>query len=71
MSAAGGNDAILSKALHDLMVYWESTETVWRDKARADFERDHIESLVPAVRAATNAIQDVENALRRIRKECS
>ena len=68
---AGGNDAIMAKALKDLQAHWEQTRTVWNDDARTDFERDHLSGLVPAMKTATMAIQRIEEVLRRARKECS
>lgn len=67
----GGNDAIMAKALKDLQAHWEQTRTVWNDDARNDFERDHLNGLIPAMKTATTAIQRIEEILRRARKECS
>ncbi len=67
----GGNDAIMAKALKDLQAHWDQTQIVWNDSARADFQRDHLECLVPAMKSVTSAIQRIEEILRRARKECS
>ena len=71
MSAALGNGSILTKALRDLLDHWEETAPYWRDEARERFERDFINEIAPAVRAAFGAVQEIENQIRRIRKECS
>ncbi|MCE9581310.1 MAG: hypothetical protein K8T20_02215 [Planctomycetes bacterium] len=68
---SGGNDAILSKALKDLMVHWDRTQSGWSDSARADFERDFLRDLVPAVVAAATAVQKIEEVVKLARKECS
>lgn len=71
MSGAGDHGAIVSQAMRDLMAQWEQTAASWRDRARAEFEREHLAELIPAVRAASNAMQEIEGFLRQIRKECS
>lgn len=71
MSSALGNGAILMKALNDLLEGWEQTAPHWRDAARERFEKDFINELAPAVRTTFGAIQEIENQVRRIRKECS
>jgi len=67
----GGSDAILSKALKDLMMHWDRSEMTWKDKARSDFERDNLHELEPAVHRAVGAIQKIEEILRQARKDCS
>ena len=71
MSAAGGNAAVLSKVLNDLILQWEETAAVWRDKARESFDRDVIQEIVPAGQRASNAVVEIEELVRRVRKECS
>lgn len=71
MSASGGNDAVLAKALNDLLKHWEQTASAWKDRAREDFDKDFIRELAPAVRAASGAIQDIEQLLQTVKKECS
>lgn len=71
MSASGGHAAILTRAMHDLMAVWDQTAPVWRDDARKSFDRDYVQNLLPAVRGASNAIQEIERFLHQVRKECS
>jgi len=65
------NDAILHKAMEDLMKSWDQTAPAWRDQARQEFEKDYLEELEPAVRGACNSMKDIYNLLRRVKKECS
>ena len=71
MSAAGSNAALLTKALKDLLVRWEEIGTSWRDQARADFDKDILQQIVPAVRGASRAAQEIENLLNKVRSEIS
>jgi hypothetical protein len=71
MRDSGGNDAILLKAAKDLVEAWSRTEANWHDSARADFERDFLTELAPAVATAAGAVQRIEEVLARARKECS
>lgn len=71
MSAVGGNGLAMAKAINDLLAHWDQTAASWKDQARDHFYRDHIEALAPAVRQASNAIQEIEEILRKIRKDCA
>ena len=71
MSAVGSNASLLMKALKDVMVHWESSASSWRDKARVDFDKDFLQELIPAVRGASIASQEIENLLRKVRSECT
>jgi len=71
MSAAGSNGGLLIKALRDLLVHWEAAGNSWKDKARADFDKDFLQELAPAVRGASISAQEIENLLRQVRSECS
>ena len=71
MTATGGNDAILLGALKEFNAYWERTADVWKDSARTRFEKECLEDLRDAIRAASNAVGQVEVVLRQIRRECA
>lgn len=71
MSQTGGNDAVLSGALKDLNTHWEATAVYWKDAARAKFENEVLQDLREAVRAASNAMGQIEILLRQVRRECS
>ena len=71
MRGGGGNGAILAGAMKDLMVHWDHTASTWKDAARSGFEKDFLQELIPAVRAASNAVQQIEELLRQAQRECS
>jgi polyphosphate kinase len=69
MKGSGGNGAILAKAMKDLRTHWEATERTWRDQARSDFDREIIQEIVPLAIQASNAMQQIEELLRQIKRE--
>lgn len=71
MKPSGGNGAILATAAHDLIQHWDQTEAVWRDRARAEFDNEFLRDLHSAVRKAADALQQIEELLRQVTKECS
>ena len=71
MSVAGSNGALLMKAMKDLLTHWEASGNSWRDKARTEFDKDFLQELIPAVRGASRAAQEIENLLQKVRSECS
>ena len=71
MSVAGSNASLMTKALKDLLTHWEKSGNSWRDQARAEFDKDFLQELIPAVRGASRAAQEIENLLQKVRSECS
>jgi hypothetical protein len=71
VSADGGNAGLLTKALKDLIVKWEESGNAWRDQARTDFDKEFLQQIIPAVRGASRAAQEIENLLQRVRSEIS
>ena len=71
MSVAGTDAALLMKALKDLLVHWDATGNSWKDQARVDFDKEFLQEIIPAVRGASIAAQEIENLLQKVRNECS
>jgi hypothetical protein len=71
VSDKGSNSDIMTKALKDLLVHWERAGGSWRDKARVEFDKDYLQELLPAVRAASNAAKQIEILLEKVRSEVS
>ena len=61
----------LINALKDLHRQWDDTATNWHDKARADFNADYIEDVTPPVKAAINAMMEINRMLSQAVQECS
>lgn len=64
------NEALLARSSQDLQAKWENTSALWRDKARDDFERKHMEELLNAVMAARHAMKAVDQLLRQAIHDC-
>jgi hypothetical protein len=64
------NEALLARASQDMNAKWENTASVWRDKARDDFDRKHLEELRQAVHAARQAMKAVDAILRQAIQDC-
>ena len=71
MPQVSHGDILLSKAVHELEINWEITAHNWKDKARADFEKKYIDTLVPEVRRAADAITQINRLLHKAIHECS
>lgn len=65
------SEVLLSGSVKDMQRSWQETASGWRDKARAEFERDYIDEIVPAIKAAINAMNEINQLLGRAIKECS
>jgi len=65
------SEVILSGALRDLRRSWQETSSSWRDKARADFEKEYIDELLPALSGAMSSINEVNRLLQQAISECS
>ena len=64
-------EALLSGAAKDLRMNWELTASLWKDRARADFERTYIDELLPAVKSAVGAIENANKLLGEAIRQCS
>jgi hypothetical protein len=53
-----------------LLERWEETRLVWQDQVRAEFAREHLEPLTPAVATTLGAIDQLAQVLGRVRQDC-
>lgn len=65
------NEALLARALQDIRAKWETSSSMWHDRARDDFERKHLEELFHAAQAARQAMKAVDALLRDAIHDCS
>ena len=70
MPGLSHSEAVLSKAGRELQMNWELTATLWRDHARADFEKTYLDELRPAVKSAVGAIERINRLLGEALREC-
>jgi hypothetical protein len=65
-----GSAANLTQAARILNLEWEKTKTYWRDRKSEEFERTYLEELSPQISTATNAMEEIELLLKRVRIDC-
>jgi hypothetical protein len=71
MPVLSGDDALLEKALKELLVAWDATSDGWRDQARVDFAHDHLDPLMARARQAAGAIRRMDTLLREAVQQCT
>lgn len=71
MRLTSASDAQLVSAVNDLLRDWAVAGEEWRDQARAEFEKEYVEELSPAVRRAVGDIRELKQVLRRAIQECT
>jgi hypothetical protein len=67
---ASDNEGVLARAMREMNEKWESTASVWRDKAREEFDKEYIEEFTAASKAALHAMRGVEELLRQVDRDC-
>ncbi len=67
MSPNGSRLAMLTK---DLLIQWQQTRESWADVKSLEFERKYLEELKAGVDTAVTIIEQLENLLTKIRKDC-
>lgn len=54
----------------ELSQQWHATETKWRDAKAQQFAKSYLEPLPVLVHKTSNAMDELEILLRKIRKDC-
>ncbi len=70
MTGATGDDALLAEALRRLRQDWADTAARWRDRARDDFARDHLDGIEQRTRTATRAMTQIDLLISEARRQC-
>ena len=70
MARLSHSEVLLSKAGRELRMSWELTGSLWRDQARAEFEKSYLDEIRPAVKAAVGAIERINTLLAEAIKAC-
>jgi hypothetical protein len=65
-----GSASNLAQAARVLNLEWEKTKTHWRDQKSQEFEQKYLEDLPGQVSAATNAMEEIEALLKKVRSDC-
>ena len=64
-------ESLLKKSLSDLDKHWLATAAHWNDKARENFEKEHLDELRTAGENACRAMREIDMLLRQVIKQCS
>jgi uncharacterized protein YukE len=70
MSVSTGR-ARLFDAYKKLRQSWQRTSQTWRDESHAEFERQTMDLLDKQVRTSLNAMGQINEAIDKVRRECS
>lgn len=62
--------ARLSHARTQLQLKWHDAQAQWDDAVSRDFEREHLEPLVPALVSTLQAIDRLADIMQRCQQEC-
>ncbi len=70
MAGVMGDDALLQKAIQDLLEAWNATEAAWHDDARDEFAEHHLKPIEGRARDAVKAINMLESLLAEATRQC-
>ena len=56
--------------MRELRLAWQQTKTQWSDTNSHSFEEDHLEPIVPVIKAALDATAELSELLARAQQEC-
>lgn len=65
-----GNSSNLVQAARTLAIEWENTKAHWRDVKSQEFEQKYLAGLPAEIAAATNAMEEIELLLKKVRSDC-
>ena len=61
---------ILTNAVRDLNTRWEQTKNYWKDAKAREFEEKYIKPLPDALNSASSIIEELDQVLTKIRRDC-
>lgn len=64
------NKARLRTITRDIATEWRTTHEKWRDTKARQFEREYMDELYAGVENATGVISQLDDIVRRIKKDC-
>lgn len=72
MSGSSDSDeAVLDRAIHELLEAWASTAEGWRDQARLDFDREFVDPITWRTRHALRSLGDLSALCAEAQRKCS
>jgi hypothetical protein len=68
--STSGSASNLVQAARMLNLEWEKTKSYWRDAKAIDFEKKYLTDLPAQVSSTTNAMEEIDLLLKRVRTDC-
>ena len=60
----------LQHSYKELMARWEEANAFWDDRVSREFNETYLEPLEPRIRATMEAMEDMSELLRKIKRQC-
>lgn len=67
----GGDEAVLDRAIHELMESWAATSDTWRDQARTDFGREFVDVIEWRTRHAMRSLTELSVLCAEAQRKCT
>jgi hypothetical protein len=69
MSVAASRSRLIALT-RELAQHWQATRDSWTDAKRDEFERAYLVNLFTAVDRAGNALEQLDEVVTRVRRDC-
>ncbi len=69
MSIAASRSRLIALT-RELAQHWQTTREAWTDAKRDEFERTYLVNLFTAVDRAGNALEQLDEVVTRVRRDC-
>lgn len=66
-----GDEAVLDRAIHELIEAWAMTADGWRDQARTDFGREFLDPIEWRTRHALRSLSDLSMLCAEAQRRCT
>ncbi len=70
MSLVGQKNQVTALT-RELFLHWQRTREQWRDAKSAEFQQKYLDELFSSVNAATDAIDQLDGLITKIRNDCA
>ena len=64
------NGKVVLTATRELSRKWEHTKQFWRDTKSAEFEQEYLAGLISDVERAVPILEELDNIISKVRREC-
>ena len=70
-SSGEGDEAVLDRAIHELIEAWAVSAEGWRDQARTDFGREFLDQIEWRTRQALRSLSDLSALCAEAQRKCT